>query len=175
MNAKKQLGKYSVHLSCLVVSMENEFSQFKNGLSKHDSQPEFQNPPLTKYYLEIPAQNADLSLLLEKPRTYEQIDWQQYKPNLQSVHKLSQHGVQKHFLLDICFFPSSLHSLLCQGKKTITPSLHKILQQYFSQGPPPPLPWCGGPPQVRTKQLNKLEQNDVAFELDVWHLPSPLL
>ena len=86
--------------------MENEFSQLKKGLSKHDSEPEFQNPPLTKYYLEIPAQNADLSLLLEKRRTYEQIDWQQYKPNLQSVHKLSQDGAQKHSLLNSCFFPS---------------------------------------------------------------------
>ena len=65
--------------------MENEFSQLKKGLSKHDSEAEFQNPPLTKYYLEIPAQNADLSLLLEKPRTYEQMNWQQYKPNF---HKM---------------------------------------------------------------------------------------
>ena len=177
MNAKTQLVRYSVLFAincCLVVSMENEFSQFKKGLSKHDSEPEFQNPPLTKYYLEIPAQNADLSLLLEKRRTYEQIDWQQYKPNLQSVYKLSQHGVQKHFLLNSCFFPPSyIHC--CVKVKKMAPSFHKILQQNFSQGPPPPLPWCGGPPQVRTEQLNKLKQNDVAFELDVRHLPSPLL
>ena len=108
MNAKTQLVRYSVLFAincCLVVSMESEFSKLKKGLSKHDSEAEFQNPPLTKYYLEIPAQNADLSLLLEKRRTYEQIDWQQYKPNLQSVHKLSQHGIQKHFLRNSCFYP----------------------------------------------------------------------